>query len=308
MAVLQGLGRGLAGVRRQIAAVLPGADGKVLQNEANAVAGAEIRRAAAVLWDARNGPMSPPPGPGRSAHPVFRPALFFRPGFWPSPPDRTRARMELVHLFDPVPAAIVVGGTLLATALRAGRVDVRHTMHEVSGLLRRRFDADQVRRDLAPLANDIRKDGVFRAHFRATGDPALDKAINAMIEGQSASVLMMHHAVARKKRLARAQRAAVTLAQAADLAPVFGLAGTLISLSQLSGRGIARAMFMSAISQSVLATLYGLLLANILLAPLARAIERRAEREETVRQDLVDWIASQFAAVAPRLRREHEAA
>ena len=216
--------------------------------------------------------------------------------------------MELVHLFDPVPAAIVVGGTLLATALRAGRVDVRHTMHEVSGLLRRRFDADQVRRDLAPLANDIRKDGVFRAHFRATGDPALDKAINAMIEGQSASVLMMHHAVARKKRLARAQRAAVTLAQAADLAPVFGLAGTLISLSQLSGRGIARAMFMSAISQSVLATLYGLLLANILLAPLARAIERRAEREETVRQDLVDWIASQFAAVAPRLRRGNEAA
>jgi chemotaxis protein MotA len=60
---------------------------------------------------------------------------------------------------------------------------------------------------------------------------------------------------------------------------------------------------MNAISMSVLATLYGLLLANILLAPLARAIERRAEREEAARQDLIDWIASQFAAVSPRLRR-----
>jgi chemotaxis protein MotA len=67
-------------------------------------------------------------------------------------------------------------------------------------------------------------------------------------------------------------------------------------------------MFMGAISQSVLATLYGLLLANFLLAPLARAIERRAEAEEAVRQDLIDWIASQFAAVAPRLRRGNEAA
>jgi chemotaxis protein MotA len=211
--------------------------------------------------------------------------------------------MDLVHLIDPVPAAIVIGGTLLATALRAGQVDCRSTVKELAGLWRRPFDPDGVRRDLAPLANDIRRDGVFRARARPTGDPALDEAIKAMIEGHSASMLMMHHAVDRKKRLARAQRAAVTLAQAADLAPVFGLAGTLVSLAQLSARGIARAMFMNAISMSVLATLYGLLLANILLAPLARAIERRAEREEAARQDLIDWIASQFAAVSPRLRR-----
>ena len=148
--------------------------------------------------------------------------------------------MDLVHLIDPVPAAIVIGGTLLATALRAGQVDCRSTVKELAGLWRRPFDPDGVRRDLAPLANDIRRDGVFRARARPTGDPALDEAIKAMIEGHSASMLMMHHAVDRKKRLARAQRAAVTLAQAADLAPVFGLAGTLVSLAQLSARGIAR--------------------------------------------------------------------
>jgi chemotaxis protein MotA len=216
--------------------------------------------------------------------------------------------MELVHLLDPVPAAIVVGGTFVATALRAGREDCRSTAGELAGLLRRRFDADRVRRDLAPLANDIRQDGVFRARARPTGDQALDDAIKSMIDGHSASMLVMHHSVDRKKRLARAQHAALTLAQAADLAPVFGLAGTLVSLSQLGGRGIARAMFMSAISMSVLATLYGLLLANLLLAPLARAIERRADREEADRQDLVDWIAAQFSAVAPRLRRDEEAA
>jgi chemotaxis protein MotA len=211
--------------------------------------------------------------------------------------------MDVVHLIDPVPAAIVIGGTLVATALRAGRVDCRSTIRELSCLLRRPFDPECVRRDLAPLASDIRRDGVYRARARPTGDAALDAAIRAMLEGHSAAMLLMQHTADRKKRLIRAQRAAVTLAQAADLAPVFGLAGTLVSLAQLSGRGIARAMFLNAISMSVLATLYGLLLANILLAPLARAIERRAEREETARQDLVDWIASQFAAVSPRLRR-----
>ena len=213
--------------------------------------------------------------------------------------------MELAHLFDPVPAAIVIGGTLVATALRAGRADCRTTAREVAALFKRPFDADGVRSDLAPLAHDIRKDGVYRVRARPTGDSALDAAIKAMIEGHSASMLMMHHSASRKQRLARAQRAAVTLAQASDLAPVFGLAGTLVSLAQLSGRGIARAQFMNAISMSVLATLYGLLLANILLAPLARAIERRAEREEIARQNLIDWIASQFSAVTPRLRRGH---
>jgi chemotaxis protein MotA len=211
--------------------------------------------------------------------------------------------MDLFHLIDPVPAAVVVGGTLIATALRAGRADCRSTVTEILHVLRRPFDAEGVRGDLASLAGAIRQDGIYRARARPTGDAALDAAIRAMLEGHSASMLMMQHTADRKKRLVRAQRAAVTLAQAADLAPVFGLAGTLVSLAQLSGRGIVRAMFMNAISMSVLATLYGLLLANFLLAPLARAIERRAEREEAARQDLIDWIASQFAAVSPRLRR-----
>lgn len=211
--------------------------------------------------------------------------------------------MDLVHLIDPVPAAIVIGGTLIATALRAGRADCRSTAGALSSLLRAPFDAEGIRGNLAPLSSAIRKDGVYRARARPTGDAALDAAIRAMLEGHSASMLITQHTADRKKRLVRAQRAAITLAQAADLAPVFGLAGTLVSLAQMSGRGIARAMFMNAISMSVLATLYGLLLANFLLAPLARAIERRAEREEAARQDLVDWIAAQFAAASPLLRR-----
>ena len=214
----------------------------------------------------------------------------------------------LAHLFDPVPAAIVVGGTLLATGLRAGVADLRQTRIGIAGLCRRRFDGERLRRDLVPLANDIRTDGVFRTKAHLTGDQELDRAIKAMVEGHSASTLLVQHSADRKKRLARAQRAAVTLAQAADLAPVFGLAGTLVSLAGLSGSGVARAMFLSAISQSVLATLYGLLLANIVLAPLARAIERHAEREEKSRQDLIDWIAAQFTAVAPRLNRGKSAA
>lgn len=216
--------------------------------------------------------------------------------------------MPLAHVFDPLAALIVLGGTALATVLRAGRADCRATLQQVAALLRRPFDPEAVRGALAPLARDIGRDGVFRTRARPSGDAAFDAAIRAMVEGHSAAMLMMQHGADRKRRLARAQRAALTMAQAADLAPVFGLAGTLVSLARLSDRGVVRAEFLGAISLAVLATLYGLLLANFVLAPIARAIERRAEREEAERQDLIDWIAAQFAAVAPRLRRGAEAA
>lgn len=216
--------------------------------------------------------------------------------------------MDAVHVFDPLAATIVFGGTLLATALRAGRGDTRLTLAAVAALARRGCDAERLRQELAPLASDIARDGVFRTRPRATGDAELDAGIRAMVEGHSASLLLMHHSAARKARLARASRAALTLAQAADLAPVFGLAGTLVSLMGLGAHGVARATLLNAISMAVLATLYGLLLANLALAPLARAVERRAEREEAARQDLIDWLAGQFAAASPRLRASGGAA
>jgi chemotaxis protein MotA len=56
---------------------------------------------------------------------------------------------------------------------------------------------------------------------------------------------------------------------------------------------------MSAISMAVLCTLYGLILANFLLGPLSRMVERAAAKEESERQKIVDWLASQVAPAIP---------
>jgi chemotaxis protein MotA len=54
---------------------------------------------------------------------------------------------------------------------------------------------------------------------------------------------------------------------------------------------------------AVTTTLYGLLAANLLLAPLSRMVERKALAEEAERQQVTDWLAAQVeAAVAPRPR------
>lgn len=207
--------------------------------------------------------------------------------------------MNLMTLIDGPSALIVLGGTALATVLRCGIGDCRITLHKLGQLGQPQFDADGTRAEVALQVQEIRQDGFLRAPLHHFDDDEFEQATEAMIARRSVQALLESHAAFRARRLAGAERAVRTLAQAAELAPVFGLAGTLVSLSQLPVEGLARGAFAGAISMAVVTTLYGLLAANLLLAPLARMIERAAQSEERERQAVIDWLAAQLADIEP---------
>jgi len=208
--------------------------------------------------------------------------------------------MDFATLVDGPSALIVGGGTMLATVLRSGLSDCCLALRKLMGLGRSGFDLDHTRAELALQVQEIRQDGLLRAVPHHSGDAEFDEATDALIERRSVAALLEAHEVHRSRRLAESERAVRTLAQAAELAPVFGLAGTLVSLSQLPAEGIARGAFAGSIAMAVTTTLYGLLAANLLLAPLARAIERKALAEEAERQDVTDWLAAQVEAACAR--------
>ena len=210
--------------------------------------------------------------------------------------------MDLATLFDPASAAIVVGGTVLATFLRCGTTSCRNTAAALARLPRKRFDAEGTKAELAVQLREIRQDGLLRAQPHHFGDREFDEATEALIGQRSVAALLAAHESHKARRTRASHRASATLAQAAELAPVFGLAGTLISLSQLPADGIARGAYAGAIGMAVLTTLYGLLLANLVLAPLARLVERAAAAEERERQSIVAWLAEQVAPDIPQRR------
>jgi len=210
--------------------------------------------------------------------------------------------MNPANLLDASSAAIVLGGTLVATVLRCGLDDCRQAIASLGQAGGSGFDATAARAELAVQIQEIQQDGLIRAHPHHFGDSEFDEATDALIGGRSVEALLKAHESHKHRRLETSNRAVRTLAQAAELAPVFGLAGTLISLSQLPGEGIARGAYAGAISMAVLTTLYGLLLANLVLAPLSRMVERASQAEERQRQELVDWLAAQVAPVMPRRR------
>lgn len=210
--------------------------------------------------------------------------------------------MNWMTLIDGPSAAIVFGGTLLATVLRCGAGDCRATLGKLGQLGRAGFDAAGTRAELAAQVQEIRKDGLYRAPAHHYADSEFEEATGAMLEGRSLSALLERHEAHKARRLKQSERAVRTLAQAAELAPVFGLAGTLVSLSQLPADGLARGAFTGAIAMAVVTTLYGLLAANLVLAPLARIVERAALAEEAARQAAIDWLAAQVADAMPPRR------
>ena len=213
--------------------------------------------------------------------------------------------MNLMNLIDGPSALIVFGGTALATVLRAGLRDCGLTLRKLRLLGGQQFDLAAARGELARQVQEIQQDGLMRAHPHHFGDSEFDEAADVLISQRSVPALLAAHEAHKARRLGEAEREVRTLAQAAELAPVFGLAGTLISLSQLPAAGIARGSFTGAISMAVVTTLYGLLAANLLLAPLARIVERKALDEEAERQQMIDWLAAQVAASCPpRVLRE----
>lgn len=211
--------------------------------------------------------------------------------------------MDPMTLLDAPSAAIVVGGTLIATWLRSGQTDCRLTLRAIANLGAPAFDADGARAELAVQIREIRQDGLLRATPHHFGDSEFDEVTDALIGHRSIPALLEAHEAHKSRRTEANNRAVRTLAQAAELAPVFGLAGTLVSLSQLPAAGIARGAFTGAISMAVLTTLYGLLLANIVLAPLSRKVERVGAEEEAERQKLVDWLAGQVSSAIPHAVR-----
>lgn len=226
------------------------------------------------------GKLLPPPLKSRSSLPFL------------GDEEARQASMDLTHMLDPLAAGIVIGGTLGATALRSGVADCRAAL---GALVRPCFRGDLVRGALAPMVTQAEREGLLRTSPRPSGDADLDAALSALIQTRSLGAFVSSDDAAREVRVARALRAVRTLALGAELSPVFGLAGTLVSLSQLPAEGLARGAFMGAISMAVLTTLYGLLLGNLMLAPLARAVERRVEAEEAARREIADWLIAKLA-------------
>lgn len=204
-------------------------------------------------------------------------------------------------MIDLFALAFVLLGTCLATVLQSGWRDTRACLRILLGLVHRGFDEGRAKADLAHQIEELRKDGLLRAEQETIGDEEFGRAAQALIGARSLGALLQQHEQDRSRRLAATEAARKVLNHAGELAPVLGLAGTLLSLGRLASLPEGGAGIAGTIGLAVTTTFYGLFIAHAIFMPLAGLVERRARTEDGAREDIFRWLEEQVRRAEPRI-------
>jgi chemotaxis protein MotA len=215
--------------------------------------------------------------------------------------------MQLATFYDPLALALVGGGTVLTMALRTPAADLARAPAALRTLFCRRFSADALLEQLAAQARIARRHGVIALDHSVIADPDLAAGLAAIVDGAGPDDVA---ALMDERRQARLQRHAAAIDAwrgAAEAAPAMGMVGTLIGLAAMFATMSDPQAIGGAMAVALLATLYGALLGNLLLQPIAQRLANRARVEAFERSRLVRPLTVLAEREAPRVRPAHAA-
>ncbi|EZP55489.1 hypothetical protein BW41_00941 [Sphingomonas sp. RIT328] len=195
--------------------------------------------------------------------------------------------MMIAQFFDPIALAIVGGGTALAAILRAPLRDASGAVSALRVLGRRRFSADALLDQIAAQARIAKRHGIVALDRSVIADPDVAAAVAAIVDGAGVREVeaLLHHR--RGARVARHVAHADVWSAAAEAAPAMGMVGTLIGLAGMFANMTDPKAIGGAMAIALLATLYGALLANLVLIPICQRL-RAAGRIEAFERARID--------------------
>jgi chemotaxis protein MotA len=191
--------------------------------------------------------------------------------------------LMLAPFLDPIAFAIVGGGTLAAAILRTPLRDLIRGFGALGTLFAQAFEAAPLLEQIAAFGRIARRHGVMALDKSVIADPDMAAAVAAIVDGATpeevAELLRQRH----RARTERAVAACELWSAAADTAPAMGMVGTLIGLVGMFVKMQDPSAIGTAMAVALLATLYGALLANLVLAPIAARLRRYARNEAVER-------------------------
>ncbi len=175
---------------------------------------------------------------------------------------------------------IVIGGTLAVTIACFSFAEV----FKASGLVVKTIfyhqeDPSLAARKIMNLAEEARKNGVLALQNMTGGTSLLSRGVGMVVDGMDpdAAERILRQDI--QARLERHQRGVSVLRKASEVSPAMGLIGTLIGLVQMLGNLNDPSSIGPAMAVALLTTLYGALLAYVVLIPLASKLERNSQEE-----------------------------
>jgi chemotaxis protein MotA len=214
----------------------------------------------------------------------------------------------LAPFLDPFAFAIVAGGTLAAMILRTPVRDLARGFRALGSLAAARFKADPLLEQIGAFGRIAKRHGVMALDRSVIADVDVAAAVAAIVDGGTPDEIAELLRQRRRARTERGAAAAEMWTAAAETAPAMGMVGTLIGLVGMFVKMQDPSAIGASMAVALLATLYGALLANLVLAPIAARLRRHARDECVERLRLDPPLIALAARERPRGAKLTEAA
>lgn len=214
-------------------------------------------------------------------------------------------KASIINFIDPASILIVFGGTVSATLISFPLKSVINAMKtSIKIIFGHKIDYIVTLQEMMKIANMARKDGVLALEKYKSDNPFLKKGLGLVADGTKGEVIVSIMSLERDTMVERHEESQSILDKMGELAPAWGMIGTLIglvimllNLSDPSSIGPAMAV-------ALLTTFYGALWANFMLLPASSKLEQRTKRELLNTNLMIETLNSIAEQENPRLLQE----
>jgi chemotaxis protein MotA len=207
------------------------------------------------------------------------------------------------------PAAIIIifGGSLGATIITSPlKTTLKLHQYIIQAFTTRKFDAKAMIELLTKLADKARREGLLALEedSKKIDDKFLRKGIMMVVDGVDPEQVeaIMESNVAQMR--VRHKQGIGFFTAAGGFAPTFGIIGTVMGLISVLKQLDNPSALGESIAAAFLATLWGLLSANLIFLPISGKLKSKSEEEARSRYMQLEGILSIQAGENPRIVRD----
>ena len=215
--------------------------------------------------------------------------------------------VSLQYFLQPTSALIVLGGTLGVTIITTPHDGLLHAARRVRQLVRNSVcDREALIEEIVSYARVARSKGLFAI------EPLLERASNKFL----AESLLLALDVQQRTELKSALEDKVRLRErqgevdarilevAGGFAPTIGVVGTVVGLINVFRQFSALSSVVNGVGTAFVSTIYGLVLANVVLLPAAQRIRARVADAFEAQELMMEGVLCVYDGIHPAVIRQ----
>jgi chemotaxis protein MotA len=213
----------------------------------------------------------------------------------------------LYALFKPNAIVLILGGTIGATVIGYRKGDLTRLPGLIkSAFAHKELDAQDLIDRIVRMAEKARREGLLALQddVASLDNPLLVRGVQLIVDGTDPEIVRSTMETAVELAEERQLNAAGALTAAGGYAPTIGIIGTVIGLVAVLGEISNPEKLAHSISLAFLATLWGILTANLFWLPLASKVKQNIHHETLIGRMCIAGVSGLQTGEAPRALRE----